>query len=152
MAKLTQKQQWFRKSLLGKIHQSERYLSFYKDNEEVYRQMLKTSFNQRSSAKLSISQLIILLDFLNEKTNTLFDGITTNQAHYIRHKWMQVSREKNISALMRFIRTNTGKNLLNIESMSKQEASGVLAMLNKMQTTQPITTTTSKAVALHVLS
>ena len=150
MAKLTQKQQWFRRNLLGKIHQSERYLAYYKDNEDVYRQMLSDSFKKRSAADLTINQLITLLDFLNGKTKTCFDGCTKNQAHYIRHTWVKVSREKNIPALIRFIKSNTGLEVVNVEALSKQQASGVLAALNKMKALS-VTVKENKKEHLRVL-
>ncbi|MBW5289473.1 hypothetical protein [Abyssogena phaseoliformis symbiont] len=42
--------------MLGKIHQSERYLAFYKANgEDVYRTMLQDSFNKHSAVDLTIN-------------------------------------------------------------------------------------------------
>lgn len=132
MQKLTPKQQAFRKNLLTKIHLASRYVNYYKDNKDVYRDMLELSFNKRTAADLTINQLLLLLDFLQGKTQGIHDGISTQQEAYIKQRWQRLARNASEAALMEFIKNNTGEVMLNLRALTKTQARGVMAALNRM--------------------
>lgn len=62
---MTEKQQILRKNLLAKIHTH----SFYKEALRVgaWQEFLENNFSVKSSAKLSIKELLVLLDMMNGK-------------------------------------------------------------------------------------
>jgi len=130
---LTPKQQALRKSLLTKIHLADSYISFYKENEKDYRDMLQQSFNKRSAADLTINQLIALLDFLNGKRANPIERITRAQIDFIEKEWELNARDKSKRALMRFVNNNTGLTLIRLDALTKQQATGIISAIKRMK-------------------
>ena len=55
--KLTDKQVAYRKQLIKRVHISQRYTNYYREDQEAYRSMLLDHFGVDSSAKMNITQL-----------------------------------------------------------------------------------------------
>jgi len=126
---LTDKQQAYRKSLLAKIHQAPMYIQM---EEEDYRDMLENNYGKRSAGSLRISQLVLLLEYLNGKSSSMMEMITPAQMKHIERTWKLKANNPTLPGLRKFIENNFGKTIIGIQALNKKEASGVIAMLNRL--------------------
>lgn len=127
--KLTAKQQQFRKNLLAKIHQAPLYKQMAEDD---YRDMLEANYGKRSAGSLTISQLGILLDYLQGKKPSMVEMITPAQIKHIEHTWAAKAKQPTMQGLRKFVASNFGKTIISIHALNKKEASGIINMLNRM--------------------
>ena len=104
---LSKKQQAYRKSLLTKIHLAPKYVHHIAKYEDDYRSMLQQHFGKRSAANLNINQLIVLLDFLNNKRTSPVEHVSKAQMDYIKKGWqlkgIEVPINIKLSESVRFI-------------------------------------------------
>lgn len=129
---LTPKQQAFRKRLLANIHCAPKYVYVYKDDRPAWEALLQDGFGKRSSADLRIDQLIRLRDFLDNKAHSLAEQASTNKVGYLRTLWKQHARNPDEKSLLAFARKNTGLTLINLEALTTQQASGLIAAIKRM--------------------
>lgn len=123
MTKKTTKQQQLRKKLITALHLSQRYKNYYADNKQEYKKLLLDNFGVDSSTKLSISQLISLLDYFNLKTATIQNTQNKDnkkaskaQINKIKELWNQYAKDTSDRALIHFLsRYNTNILALKLE-------------------------------------
>lgn len=127
--KLTLKQQQFRKNLLASIHQAPLFIQM---DEEDYRDMLDAAFGKRSAGLLSINQLTLLLDYLRGNRPFMLEMVTPAQAAHIQAAWAAKGKDPSMRGLRAFVNSNFGKSIMRVDVLSKKEASGVIAALNRM--------------------
>lgn len=130
----TTKLQLLRKKLIAAVHLSQRYTQYYKENKEEYIKLLQENFNVESSKKLSIDQLIALLDYLNFKTDKIKTKKQTKatpaQIATIRKLWKQYARDKSDRALIHFLsKYNNSTLMLKVEYYpAKTLQKGIIAL------------------------
>jgi len=135
---LTAKQKAFKKKLIQKIHLSKKYKEFYKDNRDVYRDLIKKHFGADSSTDMNIEQLISFCDWMNDKIKALpvinKNSASSSQLEALKNLWREKARDKKDSALRAFIYRITKNNYLHIQNISKKDAQTMIAILKKMKT------------------
>ena len=130
----TTKLQSLAKKLKAAVHLSQRYTQYYKDNKEEYRELLQKHFNVNSSSKLSIDQLIALLDYLNFKTDEIKtkkqNKASPAQVATIKKLWAQYARDKSDRALIHFLsKYNNSTLALKVEYYPSQALQkGIIAL------------------------
>lgn len=131
---LTDRQRLYRKALLGKIHTAPLYLQLYKDDRPGWEALLSVHFKRRSSADLSIAQLIRLNRYLRGPgPATLTKPATPAQVSYLLALWRQRARcpaEKNLLA---FARKQTGLALIGLHALNQQQVGGLIAAVKHMR-------------------
>jgi len=140
---MTQKQQTYHKSLIKALHISRRYTEYYSDNKDEYKVLLLDHFGVESSKKLSIDQLLILVDYMNFKDVELpvhkvrgdefGTTCTTPQLNMMRGLWNSFATQKNDEALLKFINRQTKKEYLEVHQVTKQEAQKIIPVLETMK-------------------
>jgi len=136
---MTPKQKALKKSLIMKVHTSKLYNEVYRHDRELYEEMLQNHFGTTSSKKLDITQLMVLVDFLNRKRSVLPRIIKNDtaasaaQMHTIKTLWGSVARDKSDDALRKFIHRITKNLYLHLENISKKDAQAVIVALKKME-------------------
>ena len=129
---LTPKQQHYRKALLGKIHSAPMYIALYKDDRPAWEHMLQRAFGVTSSAKLTIKQLLNLLDFLQGNNRYAGEYITDNQIRYIRHVWQQKAHHKDEKHLLAFARRTCQATPISLSLLTRHQASGLIAAIKRL--------------------
>lgn len=154
VAALTDKQKAYRKRLLARIHLAPMYVSHFKDNRDQYEDMLFKAFGKKSAALLTIKQLMLLESYLYGKTRNaalskagnvssignqgahsspeLVEHITAAQIKHIESLWQRKARTPTPAALRNFIEKNFKKIVLNLNALTKKEASGLINAINRM--------------------
>jgi len=139
---MTKKQIAYKKSLLKLVHLSHTYKVFFSKDDTLWRDFLKREYGVSSSKELSIDELKSLVDYLNNKTNTLEKkSATSNQLSWILHSWELKSYKKDLNSLLQFIERVAKRKVKSVDELSVRDAKKVIAALNKMKN---ITTTNSK--------
>ncbi len=116
---------------------SGRYRSFYAENEDAYREKLFEHFGERSSAKLSIRQLIVLVKWMEYDLPDLpymrdrSADATQRQVALLRTLWIEYARDESDEALLGFVYRVTKNRYLNIAVLRKADASKCIAALKK---------------------
>lgn len=148
---MTEKQIFLRKRLLSDIHANKRYKEIAAN--EAWCDYLQMRFGVVSSKDLSIRELGILVDILNDDHKDMLnmkpdyqgraivkqhnapdmqrsDKATTKQITAINSLWEQKSRDKSHESLMLVIQRLTGKLYLHVHMLSKPEATHVITILS----------------------
>lgn len=137
---MTPKQQNFHKSLIRSIHLSKRYREYYKEDKEEYKELLKIHFGVESSKKLSIDQLIIFINFMNFKRDSLpkfrtgtDEPCTQAQLSTMRGIWSEVARVKTDETLLAFINRNRRTTYKELHLVTKFDAQKIIPVLKSMR-------------------
>lgn len=134
---MTQRQKNAHSSLIKQVHTSIRYQNYYRNEREEYVEMLKGSFGKDSSVALSVSELIILVDYLNMKRDTLPTFTpkqsTSAQVWKIMQLWEAKARDKSDTALLSFCKRIIKKEYETPNQMEFNEAQKVILALEKMK-------------------
>lgn len=134
---MTQKQKNAHASLIKQVHTSIRYQNYYRNEREEYVEMLKGAFGKDSSVALSVSELIMLVDYLNMKRDTLPTFTpkqsTSAQVWKIMQLWEAKARDKSDTALLSFCKRIIKKEYETPNQMEFNEAQKVILALEKMK-------------------
>lgn len=134
---MTQKQKNAHASLIKQAHTSIRYQNYYRNEREEYVEMLEASFGKNSSVALSVSELIMLVDYLNMKRDTLptftQKQSTSAQVWKIMQLWEAKARDKSDAALLSFCKRIIKKEYETPNQMEFNEAQKVILALEKMK-------------------
>lgn len=134
---MTQKQKNAHASLIKQAHTSIRYQNYYRNEREEYVEMLEASFGKNSSVALSVSELIMLVDYLNMKRDTLQTFTqkqsTSAQVWKIMQLWEAKARDKSDAALLSFCKRIIKKEYETPNQMEFNEAQKVILALEKMK-------------------
>ena len=137
MSRLTKAQEGLKKSLIQRVHVAPKYKSYYKDNREDYEEKLFEHFGKRSSKDLSIDQLFVLVAWLNNESpvlETIKDrskDVTKKQLIMIKGLWEVYANDQSETALRAFVLRITKNRYLNMESISKADATKCIVALKK---------------------
>ncbi|WOE69113.1 phage protein GemA/Gp16 family protein [Hydrogenimonas thermophila] len=133
----TKAQLKLKKQLIKAVHVSKRYVNFFRENESEYRELLKKHFGVESSTKLTIEQLMMLIDYLNFKRDSLpiFNQnpqkATARQIEHLRGLWNRYAKDKSERALLWFLKRFEGVLPLRVEYVSKESAQKAIVALKK---------------------
>lgn len=135
---MTPKQEYLRKSLLAKIHQTQ-HCKILKENDD-WANWLKESYGVDSSSKLSIDELTNLLDVIQKGAKPIIKGyrpkgyeaVTENQLGKIKALWAQNSRTNSESALRDFIYRTVSVRPLRLEILTRTEATKIINGINRL--------------------
>jgi len=134
---MTPKQKNAHASLIKGIHLSQRYQNYYRHNREEYVEMLETAFGKKSSVSLSVSELMVLVDYMNMKPVTLPTyapkRATPSQVWKIMQMWDAKARDKSDTALLQFAKRIIKKEYETPTQMDGNEAQKVILALEKMK-------------------
>lgn len=134
---MTQKQKNAHASLIKQVHTSIRYQNYYRNEREEYVEMLEASFGKNSSVALSVSELIMLVDYLNMKRHELPTFTpkqsTPAQVWKIMQIWEAKARDKSDTALLSFCKRIIKKEYETPNQMEFNEAQKVIVALEKMK-------------------
>lgn len=134
---MTQRQKDAHASLIKQVHTSIRYQNYYRNEREEYVKMLKGAFGKDSSVALSVSELIMLVDYLNMKRDTLPTFTpkqsTSAQVWKIMQLWEAKARDKSDAALLSFCKRIIKKEYETPNQMEFNEAQKVILALEKMK-------------------
>lgn len=134
---MTQKQKSAHASLIKGIHLSSRYQNYYRHNREEYVEMMETAFGKKSSVDLSVSELILLVDYMNMKPVELPvyapKSATAPQIWKIMQMWDAKARDKSDTALLQFAKRIIKKEYETPNQMGFNEAQKVILALEKMR-------------------
>lgn len=136
---MTARQKQLKRKLIMKVHTSKLYREVYSHDRALYEEMLQNHFGTTSSKKLDIDQLIVLVDFLNQKRDMLprmvksDTGASAAQLHAIKELWGSVARDKSDTALRNFIHRITKNLYLHLENISRKDAQAVILALKQME-------------------
>ncbi len=137
MKKPTKAQEALKKSLIQRVHVSNKYRSYYKDNREDYTEKLFEHFGERSSKDLNIDQLFALVAWLNNESpvlETIKDrnkDVTLKQLTMIKGLWEVYANDQSETALRAFVFKVTKNRYLNMESISKTDATKCIVALKR---------------------
>ncbi len=134
---MTAKQKAYQTSLIKQVHVSKRYQNYYKENKEEYVALLETHFGASSSKKLSVSDLVLLVDYLNFKCDVLPEKeksgqITQKQQAYIEALWKEKARDKSEKALLGFVKRQMKKETGGLDELKSEEAQKLIIALKSM--------------------
>ena len=137
---MTAKQKRLKQSLIKQVHTSKKWQSYYKENEEDYRDKLEAHFGKRSSKEMNIEQLIALVKWLNYDLPELpvikdrSSEATQRQITAIHGLWQRYARDKSDKALRSFVAKITGNTYLHLDKLAKKDAQKViLALKNSLK-------------------
>lgn len=134
---MSPKQKHAHASLIKQVHTSIRYKQYYRNEREEYVEMLMGAFGKNSSVALSVSELIILVDYLNMKRDSLPTFTpkqsTPAQVWKIMQTWEAKARDKSDTALMAFAKRIIKKEYESPNQMEFNEAQKVILALEKMK-------------------
>lgn len=134
---MTQKQKQLHASLIKALHISRRYKEYYKDNREEYKELLQEHFCVESSKELSIDQLMLFVDWMNFKRDTLptYDGriCTKAQLATMRGLWKSFATNKDDKALLEFIKRVTKKAYKELHMVTLSDAQKIIPVLERMK-------------------
>lgn len=134
---MTPKQKNAHATLIKQVHTSIRYQQYYRHEREEYVEMLTGAFGKKSSVALSVSELIILVDYLNMRRDTLPTFTpkqsTPVQIWKIMQTWEKKARDKSDTALMSFCKRIIKKEYETPNQMEFNEAQKVILALEKMK-------------------
>lgn len=136
---MTTKQKNYKKGLIRSIHTSKLWREVYSTNRGFYESMLEHSFGVKSSKDLSIEELKRLDDFMNKRDRE--DGIcvprvivaSKQQISFVQTLWIRNSREKSIDSLLKFATRILKREVEDITSISKKEASALIGAVKKVE-------------------
>lgn len=135
MRRMSAAQKKWHKILVQKVHLTKKYRSYYKDDREAYEQMLYGAFGKRSSKDLSIDELGVLIDWLNDRIDQLPvhhpDRISQAQVTLLRALWGRYARDGSDTALLAFVKRVSGKVYLKVERIEKEAAVKAISALKK---------------------
>jgi hypothetical protein len=128
--------QQLRKKLIVAIHCSQRYQNYYKENKDDYKKLLMDTFGVDTSKKLSIDELISLLDYLNFKTQTIQvkkdNKPSTYQMELLRKLWKDYADDTSDRALVWFLKKyNNNTLVIKPEYASKRAVQKAIIALKK---------------------
>ncbi len=132
---MTPKQKAYKKSLIQQVHVSDKYRSYYAQNKEDYRDKLEEHFGERSSKELNIKQLLVLVKWLNYDLPDMpiikdrSKEVTERQTALIHALWEAYARDRSPKALRAFIARITGNTYLQIDRLSKADATKCIVAL-----------------------
>jgi len=135
--RLTKAQLELKKKLIQRIHISDKYKSFYKDNREDYETKLLEHFGVKSSKDMHIEQLFALLRWLNYEVPELetikdrSNEVTARQLTAMREMWELYAKHKDEEALRNFIYRITKNRYLHLNSITKSDATKCITALKK---------------------
>jgi len=134
---MTPKQRAYQTSLIKQVHISSRYQNYYKENKEEYVELLQEYFGVDSSKKLSVSELLLLVDYLNFKSDILpkkkpLKEMTKKQYEYIKGLWQDKARDKSDEALLSFAKRQTKKKIDAFNELGFEEARKLIIALKVM--------------------
>jgi len=130
---MTQKQSNYRKKLIRDIHISSRYQLFYKENREEYEALLQEYFGHGSSAKLSITQLEQLSDFMcANKPLPKRNMVTPQQLYKMSELRALKARTNTDAALLAFAARICRRTPKDLPDLSMDEGQKVIVALSKM--------------------
>jgi hypothetical protein len=134
---MTPKQKNAHAALVKQVHTSIRYQNYYRDNRDEYVKMMEDAFGKNSSVALSVSELIILVDYLNLRRDTLPSFAprqsTPAQIWKIMQTWEAKARDKSDTALLNFCKRIIKKEYEAPNQMEFNEAQKVILALEKMK-------------------
>lgn len=134
---MTQKQKLAHVALIKQVHTSIRYQNYYRNEREQYIEMLIGAFGKKSSVALSVSELIILVDYLNMRRESLPTFTpkqsTPAQVWKIMQLWEAKARDKSDTALLSFCKRIIKKEYETPNQMEFNEAQKVIFALEKMK-------------------
>jgi len=134
---MTKRQKDAYSSLVKQVHTSTRYQNYYNNEREEYVEMLKGAFGKNSSVALSVSELIILVDYLNMKRDTLptftCKQSSPSQIWKIMQLWESKARDKSDTALLSFCKRIIKKEYETPNQMEFNEAQKVILALQNMK-------------------
>lgn len=134
---MTQRQKNAHASLVKQVHTSIRYQNYYRNEREEYVEMLEGAFGKDSSIALSVSELIMLVDYLNMKRDTLPTFTpkqsSPEQVWKIMQLWEAKARDKSDAALLSFYKRIIKKEYETPNQMEFNEAQKVILALEKMK-------------------
>lgn len=134
---MTPKQKNAHATLIKQVHTSIRYQNYYRSERDEYTSMLHNAFGKQSSVSLSVSELILLVDYLNMKRNELPvfapKQSTPSQIWKIMQTWEIKARDKSDTALLLFCKRIIKKEYETPNQMDFNEAQKVILALEKMK-------------------
>lgn len=134
---MTKKQRKAHAVLVKQVHTSIRYQNYYRDNRDEYVKMMEDAFGKKSSLELSVSELIMLIDYLNMRRDTLPSFTprqsTPAQIWKIMQIWEAKARDKSDAALLNFCKRIIKKEYEAPNQMEFNEAQKVILALEKMK-------------------
>ncbi len=134
---MTPKQKNAHASLIKGVHLSQRYQNYYHHNRDEYVEMLEAAFGKKSSVALSVSELIVLVDYMNMKPVVLPTFVpkssTSSQIWKIMQTWDTKARDKSDVALLSFAKRIIKKEYETPNQMDFNEAQKVILALEKMK-------------------
>lgn len=132
---MTERQKVYKRALIQAVHLSKKYRSWFKDHRDEYEDAMRTAFGKKSSTHLSIDELVIWLDWLNEVIDDLPEHnpskITQRQTQMLNDLWSQYAIDKSEASLLRFVAKIVGRLYLNIGAVQKSEATKCILALKK---------------------
>ncbi|CUV65216.1 conserved hypothetical protein [Sulfurovum sp. enrichment culture clone C5] len=135
---MTEGQKAFRKNLLAKVHQH----PFCKEAKglDTWNHFLQNGYGVDSSAKLSIGELLNLVEVMNSKSEPRISGTRESDIGYASSKqiyvidtlWKDKARDKSDLALRKFIKRTIKSMPLHLSNLSKIDASRVITALKRI--------------------
>ena len=134
---MTVKERSYHKALIKTLHISARYQNHYKENKDEYIELLQEHFGVNSSKEMSVSELLILVDYFNFKRDDLpekasLKDITKKQYEYIKGLWEEKARDKSDEALLSFVKRQTKRKINSLNKLNFEEAQKLIIALKAM--------------------
>ncbi|MDD3467493.1 MAG: hypothetical protein PHE67_10130 [Campylobacterales bacterium] len=128
---MTQKQTLYKKALIKDI-QINKHRVFADDEER--KEFMLSRFGVDSTTKLSIEELVKLRDFcLGNVSDIKVDLLSEAQGWRINALWREKARDKSTMALLLFAKRICKRNIYDILTLKKAEATKLIVALDKLQ-------------------
>lgn len=135
---MTEGQKALRKKLLAKVHQH----PFCKEAKELdtWNHFLQNGYGVESSAKLSIGELLNLIEVMSSKSEPIISGTresdneyaSAKQLYTIEKLWKNKARDTSDLALRKFMKRTIKTMPLHLRNLSKIDASRVITALKRI--------------------
>jgi len=127
---MTKKQTLYKKALIKDI-QINKHRVFADDDER--REFMQSRFGVDSTTKLSIDQLQQLRDFcLGNVSDIKVDLLSEAQGWRINALWREKARDKSTMALLLFAKRICKRQVLDLGSLKKSEATKVIVAIERL--------------------
>ncbi len=134
---MTQAQQKYKKQLIQKIQINKKNVF---SNDEDRKEFILSRFGVRSTTKMSIDQLKLLLDFCYRKVSDIplyekvenKDNITPLQKEKILMLWKEKANDKSEAALLKFASRVTNYKTTRLDNLLKGKATKLIIAINNL--------------------
>ena len=134
---MTKKQIAYKKALLRRIHTAPLYKQLFSQDRALWEEFLQRNFKVKSSKELDIASLVRLAEYLEGKADSPTLPASAQQIDYILYLWQERATFKDIFSLLKLAKRVLKRDVKDIYSITKKEASALIAAIKNIRRRKP---------------